>query len=340
MRRQEILSRLSFTVPESKKKRVIISSDVKNEADDPFAIVQHLLTPGFEVKGIIATHFEWLARSLPAMSAAFADKPDGGDATQSIQALYSMVAPRGVSMQRSYEEAEKILKLTGIDDVPLFTGSSHEIGDIDHLPPSDGADFIIQEALREDEKPLFVCLLGALTDLAIALKKEPKIAERLTAVWIGGGDYPDGGDEFNLKQDIRAAQMVFGSAVPLWQIPRGVYKTMEISLAELIYKIKPCGQIGAYLCEQMLALNNKFGNLPRKSDFPHGESWSLGDNPTVSVLLQCAQRECWHTEAAPIIQEDGSYTANPSGKPVRVYDSVDTRLTIDDLCAKLWLCYR
>lgn len=59
MKRSEVLKKLDFSVPETKKKRIIITSDIKCEADDPYAIVHQLLTPCLEVKAIIATHFEW-----------------------------------------------------------------------------------------------------------------------------------------------------------------------------------------------------------------------------------------------------------------------------------------
>ena len=45
----------------------------------------------------------------------------------------------------------------------------------------------------EDDRPLYVALQAGLTDLAVAYLKEPRIAERLTAIWIGGGAYPNGG---------------------------------------------------------------------------------------------------------------------------------------------------
>lgn len=45
-------------VPEKKRVRMIVDTDCKNEADDPFALVHHLLTPMFDVRGIIAAHFE------------------------------------------------------------------------------------------------------------------------------------------------------------------------------------------------------------------------------------------------------------------------------------------
>ena len=47
----------AFEVPEQKKIRMIVHTDAKNEADDQFAIVHHLMTDKFIVKGIIAGHF-------------------------------------------------------------------------------------------------------------------------------------------------------------------------------------------------------------------------------------------------------------------------------------------
>lgn len=47
-----------FSVPDPKRVRMIVDTDCKNEADDAFALVHHLLTPMFDVRGIIAAHFE------------------------------------------------------------------------------------------------------------------------------------------------------------------------------------------------------------------------------------------------------------------------------------------
>jgi inosine-uridine nucleoside N-ribohydrolase len=44
-------------LPPEKMHRVIINTDAKNEADDQYAIVQALLTPSFDLHGIIPAHF-------------------------------------------------------------------------------------------------------------------------------------------------------------------------------------------------------------------------------------------------------------------------------------------
>ena len=78
--------------------------------------------------------------------------------------------------------------------------------------------------------------------MASALLIAPEIADKnMTVIWIGGRDYPSGGWEYNLKNDIAAANVVFKSKVNLWQVPRNVYRMMPVSLAELINRVYPCG---------------------------------------------------------------------------------------------------
>ena len=48
---------MSYDFTADSKHRVIVNTDAKNEADDQFAIVHALLTPAFEIHGIIPAHF-------------------------------------------------------------------------------------------------------------------------------------------------------------------------------------------------------------------------------------------------------------------------------------------
>ena len=47
----------NFNIPESKKIRVILNTDLKNEVDDQFAMVHAILTQSFDLRGIIPAHF-------------------------------------------------------------------------------------------------------------------------------------------------------------------------------------------------------------------------------------------------------------------------------------------
>lgn len=291
-----------FQVPEEKIVRLIVNADVKNEADDHFAVVQALLSPKFEHVGMIAAHY----------GTRHAD-----------------------SMERSYKELELIFdKMNFPKENMLFRGAEHALPDKKVGIPSEGAKLIIDEAMKEDDRPLFAIFLGPLTDLACALLIEPRIASRMTAIWIGGGTYPNGGIEFNLGNDINAANVVFSSKMQFWQVPKNVYEMMPISLAELEYKVAPYGEIGEYLLEQLNEHAHEDG--PRNSDFRTGETWVLGDNPAVGLLLYEHRFE-FDWIQAPIITGDMAYIHSGTNRPIRVYKNIDSRLILDDFFAKLAL---
>ncbi|MFY1636425.1 nucleoside hydrolase [Solwaraspora sp. WMMB335] len=298
-----------FTVAAAKRLRLLVDTDAANEADDQYAIVHALLTPRFEVRGLIGVHF------------GVRDGPDTAAA--------------------SAAEIHRLLDLMRLpDSPPVAVGASRAVnagpgGDAGHGAPA-GVDLIVAEAMRDDPLPLFAVFLGPLTDLALALRAEPRIAERLTAVWIGGGPYPHGGGEFNLGNDVAAANEVFDSAVELWQIPSPVYGMVRVGLSELAVRVAPHGAVGGYLFRQLVELNDRLGANP---GWPAGESWVLGDSPAVGVLLD----EQWmdHERVpAPAIRPDLRYRPRPDNpRTIRCYRSVDARFILEDLYAKLVLAY-
>lgn len=307
MKRADILKRLRFTVPEASHVRVIVDTDAKNEADDQFAIMQHLLSPSFDVVGIIASHFE--------QKAGFT----------------------GDTMEKSYQEVRHLLELADIEDVPAFRGCIGPLASQADAPNSEGVDFLIREALRDDPRPLYIAVQGAMTNVAAALNREPSIGERITVLWNGGGPYPAGRWEFNAAQDPAAVRALLESTAAVWQTPQNVYCTLEVTFAEIALKIASCGELGQYLLRQLEE------ECEREFDpnfmLRTGENWILGDNTTAAVLLQNRRRGNWHMRPAPVLAEDMTYRENPDGKPIRVYDSIDVRMTLEDLFSKMQLAY-
>lgn len=307
MTRQELLKRIPFSVPEAACIRVIVDTDAKNEADDQFAIMHHLLTPTFDVRGIIAAHFE------------------------------EKIGHRGGSMERSYQEVCKVLELAQMDDVPAFRGCAAPLASMEDAPEAEGVDFLIQEARRPDSRPLFIAVQGAMTNVAAALNRAPDIADKITVLWNGGGPYPAGRPEFNVMQDPAAVRVLLESRAAVWQIPQDVYASLEVTLSEIAWKIAPCGAIGSYLLEQLAQDNLEEFNpwfLLRT-----GENWTLGDNSTIAVLLQNRFRGNWYEAPAPILKEDLTYAENPAGKKIRIYTELDVRMTLEDLYSKMNLVY-
>ena len=305
MKRTEILSRIGMDVPPASRLRILLDTDAKNEADDQYAIMHHLLSPMLDVRGIVAAHFE---------------QKDGF---------------HGASMEKSYHEIEKLLSLAEIDDVPFYRGCASPLRDEADAPDSEGVRALIGEARKPGK--LYVAVMGAMTNVAAAITAAPEIAGNLVVLWNGGGPYPEGRPEFNVMQDPAAARAVLASEAEVWQTDQSVYCSLEVTLAELKRRVFPCGALGRYLYEQLEAENHREYN-------PHfllrtGENWTLGDNTTAAVLLMNRLRGNWHMEHAPIIREDLTYQANPEGKMIRVYDWIDVRMTLEDLFSKLELAY-
>ena len=303
------MEKYRFSVPETRRMRVIVDTDCKNEADDQFALAHFLMTPIFDIRGIVAAHFGNTDRFAPK-----------------------------TSVEASYDEIIKVMELMGLAGrYPVAQGAAGPIPDEDTPIDSPGARLIIEEAMRDDERPLYVCLLGAITDLACAYLMEPRIAGRLTAVWVGGGTYPTGGREFNLCGDINAVNVVFGSDIPVRQAPRDVYKQLNVSLAELQLRVRPCGAIGKYLFEQMAEFNAVMGKTPGR--WPHGETWCLGDQAAIAILMEDYAAQTYSLLPAPRVRPDGIYEPGRMCRPIRVYHTVDSRATLEDLYAKLMINY-
>lgn len=282
--------------PPEARQRVIVNTDAKNEADDQFAIVQAILTPSFELHGIIPAHFG-----------------TGKSAT---------------SLQDSYDETMLLLRLMGLEgDVRVEAGATHAMPDESTPMDSPGARLIIEEAMKDDNRPLYIAFYGPLTDMASALLLEPRIETRnIRVIWIGGGTWPNGGREYNLSNDIHSANMVMKSKLELWQVPSTVYRTMGVTYAELIEKVYPQGEIGKYLVEQLIEFNAKTR--------PHMEYRSLGDSPCIGIIMDSECGE-WSWRPAPTFDQQMHYIHTGQYRPIRVYDRINTRFIHEDFFAKL-----
>ena len=170
-----------------------------------------------------------------------------------------------------------------------------------------------------------------LTNGAInCIKPHPEIAKKnITVIWIGGRDWPVGGWEYNLKNDVLSANVVFKSEVQLWQVPRNVYRMMPVSHAELWTRVRPYGAIGKYLAENVVTFNNEWTSRPR-------EFRILGDSPAVGLILynDCGE---WEWKPAPEFDAHMNYVHNGKNRPIKVYKNIEARFILEDLYAKLEL---
>lgn len=239
-------------------------------------------------------------------------------------------------MEDSFNEIACILKLMDMDPSLAYKGAKHALPDENTPVCSQGAELIIEEAMKDDPRPLYVTFLGPLTDIASAYLLEPRIAERMTVIWIGGNTYPAGGEEYNLGNDVNAANVVFKSNIPLWQVPKNVYQKVLVSLAELECRVKPRGDIGSYLFAQLEEYQyQKFTNAKNRST-KTGEQWCLGDSPAVGLLLfDHPHSHEWRP--APEFSRDMHYIHSGKNRAIRVYKDIEPRFIMEDFYCKLQL---
>ena len=291
-----------FHTLERGRPRVILDTDAKNEVDDQFAIVHCLLTPGFDIRGIIPSHFGF--------------RPGESRTGQ----------------EDSRKEVDHLLVMMDLSgSVRVEDGAPHAIPDYVTPAPSPGADLIIEEAMRDADSPLYVAFTGPLTDMASALLKEPRIAERdITVIWIGGPPYeepPHYWPEYNLSNDVAAANVVFSSELKLWQIPMEAYRATAISFVELEERVEPCGELGAYLARQLLDAADEI-------EPHHMNLWCLGDQPAIGVMINPIMGR-FRERPAPTFRFDCSMDFSIPSRPIRIYETVDMRFLYEDFFLRL-----
>jgi purine nucleosidase len=300
--------------------RVIIDNDFSGDPDDLYQLVHHLLSPSVEIPLIVASHL----------------RPDDPFDPSERQAENAAAVVHDVFARMGLQSTSVIAQ-----------GSNLPLEDRDTPQPAAAVDAIIAEAMREDvSTPLFYVAGGGLTDLASAWLREPRIAERMTVVWIGGAEH-DGlavpppnamPIEYNLLIDLVAGQVVFSdSTLTVWQVPRDVYRQCLVSDAELRLRVAATGPLGRHLYDEVALVFAMVGaHLGGAS-----ETYALGDSPLVLLtalqsIFEPDSTSSRHVERpTPAIADDGSYLDVPGARAMRVYTWVDTRLMFEDFYLKL-----
>jgi inosine-uridine nucleoside N-ribohydrolase len=146
--------------------------------------------------------------------------------------------------------AWKELGLYGRHDVALATGASEPLLDparpfrarqfevltaADTVPEEAhrrAADLIIETLLRADRK-MTIVPVGPLTNIALALKTEPRIKAKIERIVLMGGAFELLRPEYNIRRDRAAAQIVFSSGVPITAVGLDVTTKCKLQGADL-----------------------------------------------------------------------------------------------------------
>ncbi len=190
-------------------KRIPIIIDTDPGQDDAVAILLALASPELEILAIttVAGNVPLALTELNARKICeLGGRPD--------IAIYSgAIRP----MVRNLVTAEEVHGKTGLDgpvlpDPVMPVQKQHAI------------DFIVETLMSHPAGTITLCTLGPLTNIALALVREPRIASRIKQIVAMGGGYFEQGNvtpsaEFNIYVDPHAARIVFDAGIPITLMP-------------------------------------------------------------------------------------------------------------------------
>jgi len=202
-----------------------------------------------------------------------------------IQAL--TVVAGNVVVEQGVENALKLLSLTGRCDIPVARGASkpltqklttaeffhgaNGLGNVELPAPScepdvrPAADLIV-EVVNRNPHEITLVPVGPLTNIALALRKDPSIAAKVKEVVLMGGSITGGNStaaaEANIFNDPEAARAVFEAGWPLIMVGLNVTETTlftRANLAELEQGKGPQAKFAAAVLTFMLDLSERLG---------------------------------------------------------------------------------
>lgn len=179
------------------------------------------------------------------------------------------------SIEKTTKNTLKILEFSGLTNIPVFQGCSKPIisevsfssavhGEeglhgYDFAEPTlcvmeeHAIDFIIKAAT--ENKEITMLPIGPLTNIALALNKEPAIASRITEICLMGGSTTIGNvtpsAEFNIWADPEAADIVFRSGIPIKMVGLNLTRQAE-AVPEVIDRMRALGNKTGIIASQLL----------------------------------------------------------------------------------------
>lgn len=283
---------------------VVLDTDTYNEVDDQFALAYLIRSEEkLNLKAIYAAPFHNDKSEGPA---------DG--------------------MEKSFREIHHILELMGEVRyaASVYRGSEAWLEDEKTPEVSPAASHLARLAMGySGREPLYVVAIGAITNIASALLLEPGIAERVVIIWLGGNAYewPDN-REFNCRQDVAAARVVFDSKAALVQLPcAGVVSAFTTCAGELEMFLRGRNR----LCDYLVDLVEREGS--RGSRY---RAWTrvIWDVTAVGWLLEERFMQD-RLLAAPIPQYDHHYSFDPNRHLIRYVYKINRDALFEDLFEKL-----
>ena len=269
---------------------VVLSTDVGNEIDDQWTITYLLLQPRLQVLGIMSAHAPTIA--APA-----------GHTSHRI--LVDVVENR-LGMKRH---------------PPLIQGGDVPLDNARSPRSSPAVTFLIDTSKRfSSDNRLTVLMIGAATDVASAILIDPTIVNRIRVIQMGFTD-EQGGEEFNVANDVPAVQAILDSNVPLVIGPGKVCReSLSLTLDQARPMLAKRGPIGAWLWEEFQAWYFRAVKPMRSNDL--SKPWVIWDNITLAYVLGLTKH---HALARPRMRDNMTFEQVKTDREVIWITDVDEK---------------
>lgn len=203
---------------------------------------------------------------------------------EELEVLGVVAVAGNVGLHHNANNARKVVELAGKRDIPVYAGcarpmrrhlvtAEHVHGETGlngpdlpdptiPLQAQHGVDYIIDTLMAAEPDTITLCTLGPLTNIGMALVKQPAIAERIQEVVMMGGAYFEVGNitpaaEFNIYVDPEAADVVLRSGVPITMLPLDVTHQIQ-STPDRLDAIKAIGNRSGQAVYDMLTFSETF----------------------------------------------------------------------------------
>lgn len=286
-----------ITQYKKEKLNVILDTDTYNECDDQFALAYMLKSQDvFNVEAITVAPYSHQTKNVSVIE----------------------------GQELSYNEIIKICNWLNFDTTnKVFKGSMDYIQN-GYDDSNDAVNKIIEIALKNDKT--YVLAIGAITNVALAIKKEPKIVDKVEVIWLGGHSLlQENNFEFNFKQDIEAVRIVFESKIKLTIIPcKNVASNLRTSVYELNHYLKDKSELCNYLIDRFY--NDGYHGIQERRVI-----WDI------SVIAYMINKNWFTSEdiSCPNIKSDSSYELILDNHKITFINYIDVDKVYEDLFKKL-----
>jgi purine nucleosidase len=214
--------------------------------------------------------------------------------------------PHHLDSRETTRCARQALEAVGrLADVPVHEGADHGLPDRATPVRSPGVEHLLRlSAAFSPARRLVVLAFGPATDIASALLLEPTVAERIAVIALAFDEYPEGGDGWNVRNDVAAWQVVLDAEVPVTTASGQVaLDELNLTRGEAEAMVGSLGAAGAYLACLHATWLDAFGEA-FKDETGGSDRWPVWDKAVVAVVLGLSEQRAL---PRPALADDGSF---------------------------------